>query len=407
MHPRELPIKPLRRAKAVVLAAAAALTVLGILFVHSTTAAGDAFPSQSARGQIIKALVGFLGLALAFRIDYRRIEKRAYAIYGLLAFVLAGMLAVKAAAGGFNRFISLYAFQIQPSEMMKLGLILALSRYLMFREDQRRVTGLVGPFLITLIPMALVLLQPNLGLSLMFPPVLLGMLFVAGAKPRHLAAAVLAVMVLVPAAYFLSSYFPLLHDYQRRRLESFVVRGPETARSLGYQLEQSIIAVSSGGPAGRGYGEGTQNLLDHLPEKHTDFIFSIICEELGFAGGIGVVALYVLLVWGLLRVAVYTREPFGRLVTTGIAVSFAAQAFENIGMTLGLTPITGIALPFVSLAGSNLVMSLTAVGMALGIASRPVRVVATRDLSPQDRVRFHRVVEDKPAGLLASRWAEE
>lgn len=397
--------KPVRRARAWVLLAALALTTIGILMVHSTTADGEDFPSTSARGQILKALVGLVGLVLAARVNYRQIEKHAYSIYFALIAILGGMLVVKAVAGGFNRFINLYVFQVQPSEVMKLGLIVALSRYLRFREDQRRVTGLVGPFLLTLLPMALVLLQPNLGLSLMFPPVLLGMLFVAGAKPRHLLAAVLIVVALIPTAYFLGS--DLLHDYQRRRLESFVLRDSSTARNRGYQLEQSLIAVSSGGLTGLGYGQGTQNLLDHLPEKHTDFIFGILCEEMGFAGGVSVVGLYLLLAWGLLRIAVYTREPFGRLTISGIAVAFAAQAFENIGMTLGLTPITGIALPFVSLAGSNLVMSLTLVGVALGIASQPVRVVATRDLSPRDRQRFHRVHDDKAAGQLSSRWAEE
>ncbi len=397
--------KPLRRARALVLGSALALTVVGIAFVHSTTADEEPFPSKSAKLQMGKALVALVGLFLATRLDYRWLEKRAYGIYGLLAAVLLGMLGVKIASGGVNRFINLYVFQVQPSELMKIGLVLALSRYLRFREDQRQVLGLLTPFLIMLIPMALVLLQPNLGLSLMFPPVLVAILFVAGAKPRHLAIAVTFAVLLLPAAYYLNDVVPLLAPYQRTRIESFFVRDGAAQRNESFQLRQSIIAVGSGGITGEGYLEGTQNVLKHLPEKQTDFIFSIVAEELGFVGAVGVLALYLALLWGILRVATYTREPFGRLVAAGLAVAFGVQAIENIGMTLGLTPITGIALPFVSLAGSNLVASHIAIGIVLSIATRHVRVVATRDLSPQERKRLHLVHDDKAAGLLSTRWA--
>ncbi len=397
----------LDRTKTVILAIAFVLTALGIFFVHSTTSREDAFPSPRARGQIVKAVVALAGLWLAYRFDYRHLERRAYFIYWAVAGILLGMLAVKLASGGINRFISVYIFQVQPSELMKIGLVVALARYLRFREDQRQVWGLAGPFLLTLFPMALVLFQPNLGLSLMFPPVLVAMLYVAGSKPRHLAVAVVVGLALLPAAYFLSGTFPLLQKYQRERLKSFVVRDERTNRNPGFQLRQSLIAVGSGGATGKGYGEGTQNKLGHLPEKHTDFIFAIVAEELGFAGAASVVLLYLLLVAAILRVAVYTREPFGRLTATGIAVAFAAQAFENIGMTVGLTPITGIALPFVSLAGSNLVASHLAIGIVLSIASRRVRVVATRDLDPPEAKRLHRVLDDRPAGLLQARWPVE
>ena len=397
--------RPLRRARALVLGSALALTVVGVLFVHSTTADGEPFPSLSARGQMVKAAIALVGLLIASRMEYLWLEKRAYMIYCLVAVVLLGMLGVKAASGGINRFISLYVFQVQPSELMKIGLVLALSRYLRFREDQRQVQGLLGPFTLTLVPMALVPFQPNLGLSLMFPPVLIAMLFVAGAKPRHLFFAVLLGVLLLPAAYFLSGVVPLLKGYQKDRLESFVKRDSTSLRNQGYQLRQSIIAVSSGGVTGQGFQEGTQNVLGHLPEKHTDFIFSIIAEELGFVGASILVALYLTLIWGTLRVATFTREPFGRLVATGIAVGFGAQAFENIGMTLGLTPITGIALPFVSLAGSNLVASHLAIGIVLSIASRHVPVVATRDLSPRERKRLLLLHDDRAAGLISTRWA--
>jgi rod shape determining protein RodA len=398
------PRDTLAKTKLAILAIALALTVVGILFVHSTTSDGAPFPSGRARGQILKALAALAALWAVRRIDYRHLERSAYLLYIALAVVLLGMLAVRASSGGVNRFISLYVFQVQPSEITKLGLILALARYLRYREDQRRVSGLIGPFLLTLLPMVLVLLQPNLGLSLMFPPILVAMLFTAGSKPRHLMVAVVLGVALLPAAYFLNSAFPLLRDYQRNRLESFVVRDRSNARNQGYQLDQSLIAVGSGGLVGKGYGAGTQNTLKHLPEKHTDFIFSIIAEELGFVGAASVVILFMIFAALIIRVAIYTREPFGRLVTAGIGVAFAAQCFENIGMTIGITPITGIALPFISLAGSNLVASYLAVGIVLAVASRRVRVVATRDLDPPDARRLFLLQEDRPAGLLQARW---
>ena len=397
----------LLRLRLALLAVALVLTLVGILFVHSTTSEGEPFPSRLARGQMLKAAFAILALFAVTRVDYRWVDRHAYAMYGVLASVLVAMLAVKLSSGGINRFIQLYIFQVQPSELMKIGLILGLARYLRFREDQRQVLGLVGPFALTLVPMALVLLQPDLGTSLMFPPVLLGMLFAAGAKPRHLTLALFLGLLLLPAAYFLGDRIPFIHQYQRARLTAFVRRDEATARSKGFRLRQSEIAIGSGELTGKGYGEGTQNTLRYLPEKHTDFIFSIIAEGLGFVGAAGVVIFYVLLVALTLRVAVYIREPFGRLAVTGIGVAFAAQSFENLGMTMGLTPITGIPLPFVSLGGSSLLTSFLSLGIVLNIASRPVRVVAPKDLDPKDRKKLLPLVEEKAAGLLENRWPVE
>jgi rod shape determining protein RodA len=397
----------LKRTRLALFALASILTVIGIFFIHSTTGNGEPFPSRSARGQILKGAFALLALFAIGRVDYRWLERHAYAIYAVLISILVVMLGVKLSSGGNNRFIEFDRLQLQPSELMKIGLVLALARYLRFREDQRRVRGLVGPFILTIVPMALVLLQPDLGTSLMFPPVLLGMLFVAGAKPRHLSLALFLGLLLLPAAYFLGDRIPFLKEYQRDRIMAYVKRDETTARGKGFQLRQSEIAIGSGGLTGKGFGEGTQNTLRYLPEKHTDFIYSIISEELGFAGAASVVVFFLLLVLLILKVAVYTREPFGRLAVTGIGVAFAAQSFENLGMTMGLTPITGIPLPFVSLGGSSLLTSFLFLGIALNIASRPVRVVATRDLDPSDRKKILAILEDKPAGLLQSRWPVE
>ncbi len=369
------------------------LTVLGVLFVHSTTPGGDGpFPNQSSRAQIIKAIVGIVAFLFVARLDYRVWERHAFSLYLGLIGVLGVLITVKFVSGGLLRSIELRLFQIQPSELMKVVLVLTLARYLRFRQDQRQLRGLVAPFLLMVLPMILVLLQPDLGTSLMFPPVLLGMLFIAGAKWRYLAVAIVGGLLLLPAAYF----FPLVKDYQRDRITEFVSRD-------GYQAIQSEVAVSSGGLFGKGFRAGTQ----HVPEKSTDFIFSIIAEEKGFLGAGATLLASLLLPLLMLRVALLTRDPFGRLVATGLALEFAAQSFQNIAMSMRITPITGITLPFVSFGGSSLVTSYLAVGIIYSIARVQIRVIASHDLNPRDAPRRIPLLDDRAAGALHARWLVE
>jgi rod shape determining protein RodA len=389
------------------LAAALALNVIGIAFIHSTTADGRPFPSPAAQGQILKAAIGLAAFFIVSRLDYRIFDRAAYAIYAGLCAVLCAMIVLRFASGEAHRYFELKLFQVQPSELMKLSLVLALARYLRFREDQGQVAGLVGPFLLTLVPMALVLLQPDLGTSLMFPPILVCMLFIAGARPRHLLTAVAIGLALLPVAYFAGDSLRMIPAYQRDRITAYVQRDEATARNEGFHLRQSEIAIGSGGFQGKGYNEGTQNVLKHLRESHTDFIFSIIAEEAGFLGGVLVIGLAAFLACSLAQVGVATREPFGRLVAAGVAAGFAAQSFENIGMTMGLTPITGVPLPFVSLGGSSLVASYLALGVVVSIVSRPVRVVASRDLEPVDARQPSLVFDRQARGLLEHRWPTE
>ncbi len=384
------------------------LTVLGILFIHSTLSGGADFRTSSSRGQVIKATVGVVAFLCVARLDYRVWERYAYAVYLGLALVLVVMVIVKFASGGLLRFIRLDKVQVQPSELMKIALVVALARYLRFRQDQRQLRGLIAPFLITVIPMGLVLLQPDLGTSLMFPPVLLGMLFIAGAKWRYLSVAILIGLLLLPTAYFAHDRgFPLMKGYQYDRIVAFIKRDAETLRTFGYQPLQSEIAVASGGLVGKGYEQGTQNRLGYVPESHTDFIFSIIAEETGFLGASTTVVMSFLLAFLMLRVAMLTREPFGRLVATGFALEFAAQSFQNIAMAMRLSPVTGLTLPFVSFGGSSLVVSFVAVGIVYSIAARRVQVMASEDLNPRDAPRRIPIMDDRAAGSLQHRWPTE
>ncbi len=377
------------------------LTVLGVAFVHSTDLHSGDFPGQDARSQIVKACVGVCAFVIISRFDYRLWDRYAYVLFVGLMCVLAVMLAAKFSRGGILRSINLRVFQIQPSELMKIALVLVLARYLRFREDQHRLRGLVIPFSLTVLPMALVLLQPDLGTSLMFPPILLGMLFVAGARWKYLLAAIVIGASLLPTAYFAYRIgVPIVREYQYERIAAFLFRGEASRQDDGYQLDQSEIAIGSGGFLGKGYGLGTQNRLDFLPERHTDFIFSVIAEELGFVGAALSILGFFLLVVMILRVAIYAREPFGRLLATGVGVGFAAQGLQNIGMAMGLTPITGLTLPFVSYGGSSLVSSYAAVALVYAVASRRVSVMASPDLTPRDEPRSLHVVDERPSGLL-------
>jgi rod shape determining protein RodA len=220
----------------------------------------------------------------------------------------------------------------------------------------------------------LILKEPDLGTALLLVPVLGAMLLASGASRKHLAVAALTAVVL---AVF--SYFFLLRDYQIKRVHAFVYQGAYSKdQKIGeaYQLIQSKIAVGSGGVTGKGMFQGTQNMLNFTPFRHTDFIFAVVGEEWGFVGAAGLLALYLLIFTLSLSVAGRTREPFGRLLVTGLVTLLAVQVCINVGMTLGLAPVTGLTLPFVSYGGSSMVSSFLAIGLIANVASRRVRVMS-------------------------------
>jgi rod shape determining protein RodA len=397
----------LAKTRACLLGAALLLTAIGIAFVHSTTAdtiAGEpeSFPSASALDQMKKAGVGLAAMLLVIAIDYRLIERASYLVYvtivGVLGFVLVGK---RISGEDLERWVQIGFLNVQPSEVMKIALILALARYLKFRSDMRSLSGLAMPIAITLVPFILVAAQPNLGTALMLPPILLAILFLGGARRSYLIGAIVVAALVFPAAYYASIYIgkvPGIDPYQMIRIQLYLEPDSVSKSQEGYQLAQSIISFQSGGLTGQGYHQGPQNTLDHLPARQTDFIFAVIGEELGFVGAAAVVLLFFSLVLLCLLVALYTREPFGRLVAVAVAVGFVAQGVQNMGMTLCLTPITGVPLPFVSFGGSSLVASFIAVGLVLNIAFRQVRVVASQDLNPLEEERVMVVIDDHPAG---------
>jgi len=325
--------------------------------------------------------VGLGAMLLCMAVSYQKVGRTSNVLFVLGILVLIAMLTpLVPAHSGTKRWIVLGSSptspRFQPSELMKLAYILALAKYLMFRKNYRRLSGLIAPFLLTLLPVVLILKEPDLGTSLLFFPVFFAMLFAAGAKGKHLLLIFLMMVVCLPALWMFG-----LKDYQKTRIEVlFHQDRTDTAwlRNEGLQMSQSKITLGSGQLTGRGWQQGPQTQNNLLPEDHTDFIFSVIGEEWGFLGCLAVLAAFLLMCFLGLSIALSTNEPFGRLIAVGIVALFAAQMLINVGMTIGLMPITGMTLPFVSYGGSSLVANFIALGLLLNVGKRRPIVMARK-----------------------------
>jgi cell division protein FtsW (lipid II flippase) len=301
-----------------------------------------------------------------------------YRQLGFVAYLLlAGALFLLLVKGTYTRgargWFALGPFSLQPAEFMKIALVLVLANVLMYGKDLQSGTGLLLPLGVTALPAGLIVVQPDLGTTLLFVPTLLAMLYTAGARRLHLAVMVGVLLVAAPAAYAYG-----LKDYQRNRLMSFAFpeRVPPDQR---YQQDQSKKACSAGGVIGRGLGESGAALPFYIPDRHTDFVFSIIAEELGFVGSTFVLLLYAAFFVSAYRVAYLTREPFGRLLVVGLTTWMATQTFINLGMTLSVAPITGLTLPFVSYGGSSLLTCGISAGLILNVSARWQPSFSARD----------------------------
>jgi rod shape determining protein RodA len=317
-------------------------------------------------------------MLLVLKPSYQKIGWYTYPFFGLVVFLLLLLAAAEwldlpdqrpfPLVRDTRRWIDLGLFRIQPSEFMKVALIMCLARYLRFRKSYRTWRGLVPPFLLTVLPMVLILFQPDLGTLLMLLPVLFVMLFVAGARLRHLAIVVVLGCAMMPLFYFYG-----MEEYQRDRVRVLCRQNVDDESwhmDQGYQLRQSKLALGTGGVWGTGYGTGVFVQYDLLPEEHNDFIFAIIGHQWGLLGGLLVIIAYSVIVLVGLEVATVTNDPFGRLLAVGVIVMIVVQALLNICMTIGLAPITGMTLPFVSAGGSSLWANFIALGLLVNVAQR-------------------------------------
>jgi cell division protein FtsW (lipid II flippase) len=341
---------------------------------------------QAAVGEYTLRQAFFLvsGLALMLLVlipSYQKLGRLAYPFYwlviGLLALLVVDRfvdLPLVPVRRFTRRWIQFGSLGIQPSEFVKIALVLALARYLRFRSSYRRWVGLLPPFLLTLLPMLLIHFQPDLGTLLMLLPVLFVMLYAAGARLWHLAMIVLLGIATLPLFYNYG-----MAEHQKARIEVLFkqnISDERWHRSLGYQLRQSKIALGTGGLTGEGFGQGAFVSHPLLPEEHNDFIFAIIGHQWGLVGGVLVMLAYCLIVLCGLEVATITNDPFGRLLAVGVVVMIVVQALINISMTVGLAPITGITLPLVSYGGSSLWSSFIALGLLVNVAKRRPMLIA-------------------------------
>jgi len=360
-----------------------ALAVLG-LGICSVVAVGAATaddipadPRYYADRQAVYFAVGALLAALLWRIDYSRLRELKLAIYGALIVSILAVMALGDVARGSRRAVDLPFFSFQASELGKVLLIVSLSAFMVDgarRLADRRTTARI--MLLALVPAALVMLQPDLGSALVYIVIGLATLFVAGAPWRHFAAlgALAAVSVALVIVALPATGVNVLHDYQKDRLTAFL-HPSDLANKESYQQNQSRIAIGSGEKTGRG-DDATQTKYDFLPEHHTDFVFAVVGERWGFAGAAFVLSLYALLVWRGLRILTAAKNLYGALIAGGIVSMLLFQVFVNVGMNIGIMPITGIPLPLLSYGGSSILTTMLAIGLLQSIHAQARIAVA-------------------------------
>lgn len=341
---------------------AVALAVYGWFMVRSAQPPDRPY----ALYQLMWIGVGLVAFALLSWIDYRLLSYLARLLYVVMVLGLGFVLAIGHTAFGSQRWFALLFFTVQPSELAKLGLILTLAAYL----AKRPVTfqSIVISAILTVIPATLIFLQPSLSASLMLFVIWASVLFVAGLPMRYLVGTGVVAAAAAPVAWH-----TLLQEYMRERIRIFLNPLADPSGS-GYNLLQSRIAIGSGGLLGQGYGAGGQSQLGYLRVRHTDFIFSVIAEELGFVGALVLILLLMFLIFRLLHIAQTARDTQGRLIVAGVATMIFFQAFVNIGVNVGLLPPTGVSLPFVSYGGSNLITLFAGLGLAESVALRRQRL---------------------------------
>jgi rod shape determining protein RodA len=362
----------LRRLDWVLLLAAGGLVAYGLWAVAGITrfdVEGD--QSYYVVRQGIAAGVGFVGFLAALLIDpdvYRRAQKPLY-VATLLGMLLVFPLADE--TRGSRRWIEIGPFQFQPSEFGKLLFVLALAGFLADRirriHEPRVVLQAIG---LAAVPILLVFEQPDLGTALVYGAALVACLFIAGIRWGHLALLLgTAALLASSVVWFLpSAGVEVLEPYQAARLNFTNLE--EDPSGTAYNQRQSITAVGAGGLDGRGVEGATQTRLDYLPEHHTDFVFAALSEQRGFFGAAMLLLLYLLVVWRGLRVITVSRDAFGAIVAGGIVMAFLFQIFVNVGMTMGIAPVTGIPLPFVTVGGSSMVVNVVAIGVLQAIYAR-------------------------------------
>ncbi|MFW6022152.1 MAG: rod shape-determining protein RodA [Halanaerobiaceae bacterium] len=351
------------------------LAVISAVEINKTGSPGIALVQK----QIISIVLGIIVVFMIQFFDYSVFEDFAEILYGLTISILSTILIIGYTVSGGKRWINLGPFNFQPSEFSKILMILVLAAVIdRNKENLQYLTGFIKPFSYVLVPFVLILKQNDLGTSLVLLVIFIGMLFVGGANTKFMAfifgGGFASVVMLIGSHFLFGTPLLFFKEYQLDRLLVFLNPGIDP-NGIGYNLSQSKIAIGSGKFLGKGLFSGTQNQLRFLPEKHTDFIFSVIGEEFGYIGVILIILLYAFLLWQIYNVALDARDNYGRLVAVGVGTMFFFHIIENIGMTMGLMPITGLPLPFISYGGSSMISSLAAIGLVININTRRKKIM--------------------------------
>ncbi len=350
-----------------------AILLMGIIALTSANATISGDPLSYVKRQLLAIALGFFILLLMVRVDYSQLSKYDRIVYILTLVLLVAVLVFGKEVRGTQGWIGVGSFRLQPAEIAKILIIVGFASFLEKRQGSlETLKDLVPCFLYVLVPFGLILLQPDVGTGLVVLAVMLGMMFVAGANPKLLIKIILAGIGLVGIALFLHFQFGMwlpLKDYQLLRLTVFLnpYNDGQGGRGVGWNTIQSLVAIGSGGFFGKGLFHGTQVQYSFLPERHTDFIYAVIGEEMGFLGASFLIALYGVLIYRAVQIAYSSKDLYGTLLVIGIASMWLFHVFENIGMSIGMMPVTGIPLPFVSYGGSAMLANFMGVALVLSV----------------------------------------
>ncbi|HEX3394504.1 MAG TPA: rod shape-determining protein RodA [Acidimicrobiales bacterium] len=361
---------PWRHIDLVLLGAVLVITALSLVMIYSATRNQQAATALGGgyylERQAIYVGVGLAAMAVVALIDYRSLPEFAPVLYVVTLVVLLLVVSpLGATKRGSQAWFQLGGFQLEPSEFAKATMIVCLSAFIARHRsdlDGGRLAAVLG---LIAVPLVLIYRQPDFGTAMVFAGILLALLLVGGARPRHLGALVLLGVLGAGAVLQLG----VLKEYQVARLSAFF--NPQgDAQGTSYNLRQSQTTIAAGGLKGKGMFEGSQTNLSFVPEQHTDFIFTAVGEQLGFIGAVTLLALFAIVVWRTWRSAVVSRDRFGTLICVGVLAMIVFQVFENVGMTMGITPVAGIPLPLMSYGGSSTVASFICIGLVLNVHMR-------------------------------------
>jgi len=350
---------------------AALLGAIGLVMAYTNSV--EAGQSVLAGGTVFTRALMWSALAMVVFVavtvfDYHWFKTLAWPIYGINVALLLLTLAIGDGVGGSARWVEIGPFTFQFSELAKILMMIVLATYLGNREGRLdSLPSILGACLLMAPPLLLVMMQPDLGTSLVLASILAGMLFMSGASLRWLLAMAAGVLAAIPLAW---TY--VLRDYQKDRILSFLNPAAD-AQGSGWQVIQSQIAVGSGGPFGTGLTNGTQSRGEFLPVQESDFVFAVLAQELGFIGALVVFVLFAALLWRILACAWRSRDPFGTLFGAGLATMVLIQVFVNVGMVIGILPVTGIPLPFITHGGASLVSLAIGLGIVQSVNIRQHR----------------------------------